>query len=261
MDSVAILSSDRNIIIVDDFKLSVDALNKCIHEKLVLRGDIRDQDTRTSRAVRKDKYIVIHAHGSFGGSDIVSFLKEELLKDSISCEMRYTTQEELSYLEDVLPTYKILNNQYRGAPESIKDSDTLDKGVEDLCYSLNRVPGIHTFASCDGHNGARPLYVCYTTKNMHALECVSYYLTFCIEKFVQKLNIITDKISIKNEVSYMPDGSPTGVYFTFKIIYLSEISDQVYALSRMIAFEIENQLRLNNTGILGIDGFYHFKNI
>jgi hypothetical protein len=164
-------------------------------------------------------------------------------------------------LKDMLPKYCFLNNQYRGAPSSILDSDKIDNGIKNFCDSLNRIPDIKTFASCDGHRGKRSMYVLYTANTIHSAEIVSYYLTRIVEKYFKMFEIDSSAVSASHQVFYMPDGIPTGIYFCFAIRYLEKESDKVYNFSEAAAKEIIRQISNKNFGVKMSSGYYKFEDI
>lgn len=238
--------------------LDLNEINKVIHAELVKRGDVNPEDTRTTRTTRKGAYIIVMAHGIFSGAEIIKFFLRELAQDNIVPDVRPATEKEKEFLQDTLPVFKFLNNQYRGGSSNVSDSDTIDPGIEKLCLAFNEIPGIKTFASCDGHHGGRPLYICYTAGNLHTAEIVSYYLTYIIEKYFKQLKINPREVVAKHVVSYMPDGIPTGIYFTFSIEYSKNEADKIYRFANLAAEEILSQIKMNNIGKLGRDSFYHF---
>jgi hypothetical protein len=259
---IEILRSDPNVVVLDGENiLSLEAINSEIHKELIKRKDVVPNDKRTKRAVKKDRYIIIHQHGSFSTNEIIDFLIRNLKEDRVEYSIRNISVDESEFLKDMLPVFCFLNNQYRGGPSSISDSNTIDVEIKNLCCAFNNVPGIKTFASCGGHGGARSMYICYTAKNILAAEIMSYYLTRIVEKYFRKLNVDSNLVSAEHEVSYMPDGIPTSIYFTFKILYYKSESESVYKFANFAAEEIEQQVKRKNFGTIGEDEYYHFDKI
>lgn len=259
---IEILLAEPNLVLIDSESiLDINYLNEIIHKELVKRNDLVESDTVTIRASKKEKYIIIHQHGSFDTNNMLKFFKLNMEEDNIEYSIREITKEEKEFLKDQFPVYCFLNNQYRGGPNTISDSDTIDPGIEDLCKAFNFIPGIQTFASCDGHNGSRPMYICYTAESLMKVEIMSYYLTRIIEKVLPTLNLNPNLIKIIHDISYMPDGIPTSVYFKFEIDYNKAESDKIYKFSKLIAEEIIHQVEIKNFGIIGSDEYYHFEAI
>lgn len=253
-----------NVVILDiNNDIDLDYLNLKIHETLIKRKDLNPEDTRTKRATRKDKYIIIHAHGSLMSHDLTDFIINLFELEKIKFIVRSNSKEEYSYLEDSLPKFSFLNRQYQGAPVLIKDSNTIDPGVAPICEAINLIPGIETFASCDGHSGARSFYFLYTAKTMLSQEIATFYLTQVVDKYFSSFDINNsdnNKLSMSLKVSYMPDGVPTGMYFHFEISYHKSMTEVVMNFSKFAKEEIIKQIENKNFGNLGSDNFYHFTN-
>ena len=242
---IKMLTCYPNLILVDpENLLDIKRINDEIHEELIRREDLPDYDMVVRRAVRKGDYIVIHAHGSFFGDEMAKFLAEQLEEDSVFWTIEEASEGVIESVRELLPISCHLNNQYRGGSGEISDSNTIDPGIIDLVDAFNAIPGIRTFASCDGHNGARPYYICYTAETMHDAEIVVYFLTRMIEKFYD----FEDWVDIRLETSYMPDGVPTGIYFNFQVSYHRGLGKKVSKLGKMIAEEIMRQIEKKNFG-------------
>lgn len=246
---IELLPIGPNMIVKDNDTIDLAELNRLIREELLRRKDILPQDKTTRRASRNGNYIVIHAHGTFSQNIMLEYVSRILQSEGIKFIERQPTPEERELLKDQLPQFSIMNEQYQGGPDTISDSrDTIDENIEDLCNAINKMEGIETFASCDGHGGARHFYFLYTAETLRDAERAIYYLRSCVDKYFPRLGINIGKVKVSLNAEYMPDGVPTGIYFAFKILYENSETAKIYEFSRLAAKEILKQLDLGNTG-------------
>lgn len=261
---IDILKYYPNLLIYDlNNDINLNYLNEKIREYLILNNDIHKNDKETIRAIRYNEYIIIHAHGTLFSENLLNFVLSLFNDVDISLNVREINDIEKNKLKHLFPIYNVLNNQYIGSPYGIKSSEYIDENVKNLCKSMDKIPGVKVFASCDGHNGKKEFFVCYTCDNLRSAEIVCYYITSLIEKLFSLLDIVEKN---KNEPSYFIALNKmftiyTGLYFKFSLYYEPFLTDKIYKFSNMLAEEIEYQVNIKNFGIKNDKGFYDYISI
>lgn len=267
---VEIVKSFHNLFIVDEKQeINVNYLNKNLHELLIKRKDLNEEDTVTKRIFREEQFIFFNSHGSFFTKEMMEFIIAFFEEQKIDFSIRESSNEEKNNLKQFFPESHILGDQmFGGGPaestsraenSQFSDSDTIDLGVDKLCYSLNSIPGIETFASCNGHGGTRSFYVTYTAETIESAEIVIYYITNIVDKVFVQLNIDIQQAVVDVKTQYMPFGTPTGIYFLFEINYKPSQTEKIYQFGDLAADIIKTQVAKENFGIKNEFGYLNFK--
>jgi len=154
-----------NTILIDathikDNEKIVDKLNNLITLYLTSNNLISDS-TQIQRAGLFNGIINISSHATFNTDKIIELLSKITKSDIIECDIYSTLTQEH---KNKLPNQFVLNGTQAGGVTS--DETGIDPRIKVFCESLNSIPNIETFSSCDGHDISYwyVLFACYDDK-------------------------------------------------------------------------------------------------
>lgn len=248
---MAVLSNyTANTIVIKEARIprqiNLFIVNKVIDEWLKSRGELDNRAT-LGRAKRvTHEIIIIGGYGSLTGDallEVVSTILDELNVQFIIIDFEsFKGRTSFEEYRKFLPRVNIRTGAQCGGVTP--DTDSIDKGVEELVNAINKYPGITTFSSCEGHikKGSGTLYVLFTAADIRSLSTIAYNLDVSLQTTIKKHGINMNNTEIQLLFDYGHWPNIQSAYFELRVRYPSDTQEMIFGAIADLSNMLRNKL-------------------
>lgn len=224
----------NTVLIIEDFDWVIDIkqVSKEFNEALLKAGEISYIESKFLRRIGRIRSVVFA--NVLSSLDIIKML--EILK---KYGLEPATEDLIGrhpYLK--LPKRSLVSGECHSG--AFRHTFSIDEGVKPLVAAINKIKGVRTFASCDGH-GQRCLYVSFRVRK-HVPQVLKL-LDEAFNEVYPKYNFTVGPFKVSYNVGYTDFIFRAGLYYFIKVDYYKIDKERLFSYIADVGEAITRRVR------------------